>query len=140
MSAAPCDEDLSVLRHTGAGRALRENRSFMNNNLSPHELAKAYLNQMRGLTAASEFNSLFFLENLILEQPENAWPVFLELLWQPLSDEELEQVSIRLELLLSYHLEIFHPRVVALVQGHAELPRFLPPTKLERARYIRVAG
>jgi hypothetical protein len=109
----------------------------MSTEITSKGLAAAYLQQLQGIgpTSAESFDALYFWEDLIVNDPEKAWPVFIELLTQPQGDDTLEQISYRLELLLSRHWESFHLRVGALVHGHEELPRFLPDEALAWERY-----
>jgi hypothetical protein len=110
----------------------------MNKELTPGELAEEYLAEIddqEPLLTGKPFNAVRLWEHLICEEPEKAWPVFLELLARRDDDETLEQIVYRLELLLSNHWEAFHERVEALVQGHSRLPRFLPDGALARERF-----
>jgi hypothetical protein len=110
----------------------------MNKELTPRELAEAYLEELHDqepFATEKPFNAVFLWEALICEEPERAWPVFLELLARRDDDETLEQLVYRLELLLSNHWEAFHERVEALVQGHSRLPRFLPDGALAKERF-----
>jgi len=110
----------------------------MNRELTPKELSEAYLRQLHGEDSDSEldsFNAVWLWEELICDEPEKAWPVFLELLARRQDDDTLEQIKFRLELLLSRHYDAFHERVRELVQGHDQLPRFLPDEELEKERF-----
>jgi hypothetical protein len=110
----------------------------MNKELTPRELAEAYLAQLYDHAPPSTekpFNAVFLWEDLICEEPEKAWPVFLELLARRDDDETLEQIVYRLELLLSRHWDAFHERVEALVWEHSRLPRFLPDEALAKERF-----
>jgi hypothetical protein len=112
----------------------------MNSELTPKELAEAYLRQLHGQvypSAEESFNALYIWEDLICKEPERAWPVFLELLAGRNDDDTLEQISYRLELLLSRHWNDFQERVKRLVHGHEDLPRFLPDEKLAMERFKR---
>jgi len=110
----------------------------MNRELTPKELSEAYLRQLHGEDSDSEldsFNAVWLWEELICDEPEKAWPVFLELLARRHDDDTLEQIKFRLELLLSRHYSAFHERVKELVRGHDQLPRFLPDEALEKERF-----
>jgi hypothetical protein len=110
----------------------------MNQELIPGELAEAYLAELHDpdpLLTGKPFKAVFLWEHLICEEPEKAWPVFLELLARRDDDETLEQIVYRLELLLSNHWDAFHERVEALAQGHSRLPRFLPAGALAKERF-----
>src|SRR5215510_4024682 len=110
----------------------------MNRELTPKELSEAYLRQLHSEDSDSEldsFNAVWLWEELICDEPEKAWPVFLELLARRQDDDTLEQIKFRLELLLSRHYDAFHERVRELVQGHDQLPRFLPDEELEKERF-----
>jgi uncharacterized protein DUF6869 len=110
----------------------------MNKELTPRELAEAYLAQLYDqapLSTDRPFNAVFLWEDLICEEPEKAWPVFLELLARRDDDETLEQIVYRLELLLSRHWDAFHERVEALVREHSRLHRFLPDGALAKERF-----
>jgi Family of unknown function (DUF6869) len=110
----------------------------MDKELTPGELAEAYLDQLHDqapLSTEKPFNAVFLWEDLICEEPEKAWPVFLELLARRDDDDTLEQIVYRLELLLSRHWDAFHERVEALAQEHSRLPRFLPDGTLAKERF-----
>jgi hypothetical protein len=110
----------------------------MNRDLTPKELAESYLRQLRGedfASAAESFDAADILEDLICDEPENAWPVFLKLLARPHDDDTLEDIKSWLEFLLRRHYDAFHERVKELAQGHDQLPRFLPDEALEREQF-----
>jgi hypothetical protein len=110
----------------------------MNKELTPGELAEAYLAQLDGHAPHSTgkpFSAVFLWEDLICEEPEKAWPVFLELFARRDDDETLEQIVIRIELLLSRHWDAFHERVGALAREHGRLPRFLPDGEFTKERF-----
>jgi len=110
----------------------------MNKELTPKELSEAYLRQLRGedsASAAESFDAVDIWEDLMCDEPEKAWPVFLELLARPHDDDTLEDIASWLVLLLRYHYDAFHERVRELAQGHDQLPRFLPDEALEKERF-----
>src|SRR5262245_64961978 len=110
----------------------------MDKELTPGELAEAYLDGLYHQAPTSTempINAVFLWEDLICEEPEKAWPVFLELLARRDDDETLEQIVYRLELLLSRHWDAFHERVEALAREHSRLPRFLPDGALAKERF-----
>ena len=113
--------------------------SQMDKELSPKELAEAYLLQRRGEDKQTRGNTWYALsvwENLICEEPEKAWPVFLELLSQHNDDDTLEQISYRLKLLLANYWDDFHERVKTLVRNHEQLPRFLPDKAIAKEQFF----
>ena len=67
--------------------------------LTAKELAAQYLDEQRGPETREE-NPLFRWERWISEDPERAWPVFVEIVALRSDDETLYQVSHRLRLLL----------------------------------------
>jgi GNAT superfamily N-acetyltransferase len=102
---------------------------LMNKELTPGELAEAFLAHLdRQAPPSTEkpFNAAFFWNELICEEPEKAWPVFLELLARRDDYETLEPIVHRLKLLLTRHWDAFHERAEALVREHSSLPRFFP--------------
>ena len=110
----------------------------MNRELTPKELSEAYLRQLHGEDSASEaesFDAVDIWEDLICDEPEKAWPVFLELLAQPHDDDTLEDIKSWLEFLLRHHYDAFYERVKELVRGHDQLPRFLPDEALEKEQF-----
>jgi Family of unknown function (DUF6869) len=110
----------------------------MNKELTPKELSEAYLRQLRGedsASAAESFDAVDIWEDLMRDEPEKSWPVFLELLARPHDDDTLEDIASWLGLLLRYHYDAFHERVKELVRGHDQLPRFLPDEALEKERF-----
>jgi hypothetical protein len=110
----------------------------MNKELTPAELAEAFLAQLHCQAPPSTekpFKAAFLWEDLICEEPEKAWPVFLELLARRDDYETLEPIVYRLKLLLSRHWDAFHERVEALVREHSRLPRLLPDWALAREQF-----
>lgn len=108
--------------------------------LLAEELAVAYLSFVEGRLAnvtlqSGEPNPVFEWEHLIIEHPERAWPVFVELLKQRGDDRALEQISYRVELLLQHHWDAFHERVGALAHKYPRLFRILPSNALNQERY-----
>jgi hypothetical protein len=94
--------------------------------VTPQELATLYLRQMRsygdGAAAVDgEPNALTVWERLICDSPEEAWPVFEEILRRGLDDEALEQVWFRLRLLLYRHYDLFHARARDLLDRNERL-------------------
>lgn len=87
-------------------------------------------------TGGKTWYALSVWENLICEEPEKAWPVFVELLSRSNDDDTLEQISYRLELLLARHWNDFYERVETVVRKHNQLPRFLPPESLIKERFF----
>lgn len=111
----------------------------MDKELTPKELAEAYLRQRRGedkRKRGNTWHALSVWESLICNEPEKAWPVFLELLSRQNDDDTLEQISYRLELLLARHWDDFYERVKTAVQNHSQLPRFLPIESLIKERFF----
>jgi Family of unknown function (DUF6869) len=111
---------------------------MMNKELTPKELSEAYLRQLRcedSASAAESFDAIEIWEDLMCDEPEKAWLVFLELLARPHDDDTLEDIKSWLELLLWYHYDAFHELVKELVRGHDQLPRFLPDEALEKERF-----
>lgn len=71
-------------------------------------------------------------EDWIEQDPERAWPFFLEIVrMRPDDDDVLEHVWTRLQLLLRNHGAAFRARVVALVESNERLRRIAPPEDLE---------
>ncbi len=108
--------------------------------LPAEELAVACLSFVEGRWSdvtlqSGEPNPVFEWEHLIVEHPEGAWPVFLELLKQRGDDRTLEQISYRVELLLQYHWDAFQERVGALALEYPRLSRILPSNALDKERY-----
>jgi len=81
--------------------------------MNASELARRYVEDENG--ALREW------EALITDDPERAWPVFVEIVALRADDETLYQVSHRLRLLLHRHWDAFHERAEALVR---DTPRF----------------
>ena len=75
-------------------------------------------------------------ERWIVDEPERAWPLFLELVrLRPEDVEVLELVWQRLRLLLSRHTDAFHARAVELVESNAILRGIAPAAELEVEHY-----
>ena len=95
--------------------------------MNAKEIADLYLKQtdrwvIEGLRRfEGEISALNVWEELITDDPERAWPVFLEIVGQRRDDDTLYQVGRRLYLLLHRHWKEFHERAEALVR---EIPRF----------------
>ncbi|HEX6083231.1 MAG TPA: hypothetical protein VF266_01820 [Thermoanaerobaculia bacterium] len=108
--------------------------------MTPQELALLYLKQLQAAEESSppapaEPNALFLWEELIDSDPEQAWPVFEQVLLRASDDDTLEQVWYRLRMLLYRHYDAFHERAAELL---ARFPRFAVVAgddALERERY-----
>ena len=89
------------------------------------ELVELYLKQFDSTyeehVLSTEPNALSTWEKWIGEDPERAWPVFLEIVARRRDDEVLYQVGHRLRLLLARHWHAFHERAEDLVRA---TPRF----------------
>jgi GNAT superfamily N-acetyltransferase len=122
-------------------RATAQRQDFspkMIKELTPGELAEAFLARLHDKEPHSTekpFNESLLLNKLICEEPEKAWPVFLELLARRDDYETLEPIVYRLKLLLTHHWEAFHERVEAMVREHSRLPRLLPDWALAREQF-----
>lgn len=96
------------------------------NELTPQELARLYIEQLdswaREEQAEEEIYAVNEWEELICDDPERAWPVFLEIVALRSDDETLIQAGFRLRLLLHRHWEAFHERAEALVRGTPRFP------------------
>lgn len=108
--------------------------------MTPHELATLYLQQQRRHRDEesgdrSEANALFLWEELISEAPEEAWPVFEDILSRVSDDDTLEQVWYRLRLLLYRHYDAFHARVAGLFDRHERLRVIAGPKALDSDVY-----
>lgn len=108
--------------------------------MTPQELALLYLKQLHApeeepRPVRSEPNALFLWEDLISSEPEEAWPVFEQVLLRASDDDTLEQVWYRLRLLLHRYYDEFHERAAELL---ARFPRFAVVAgadALQRERY-----
>src|SRR5476649_1208632 len=70
-------------------------------------------------------------EDWIENEPEKAWPIFLEFVRvRPTDDDILELVWRRLRQLLKRHGRAFHARVLELVGSNDRLTRIAPPNEL----------
>lgn len=81
---------------------------------------EAWVNEQRWPGPPQE-SALFQWERWISDDPERAWPVFVEVVALRSDDETLYQVGCRLRLLLWQDFEAFHERAEVLVR---ETPRF----------------
>ncbi len=104
------------------------------------ELARLYLDQLRAdwdgvPPAQTEPNAVFVWEELICSDPEQAWPVFEELLAHAGDDDTLEQVWYRLRLLLHHHYDSFHERAEALLARYERLAVVAGPEALDPEAY-----
>jgi hypothetical protein len=108
----------------------------------PEDLARDYLEYLDVLQTAghwtkSDPNPLSVWEDWIVNTPERAWPVFLELLRHRPDIWTLEQIRFRMRALLARHWDSFHERVRELVANDADLRSVTPPRFLEWATYHR---
>lgn len=91
------------------------------------ELAARYIEQLDAWTGEGRWvdppqeSALWEWERWIREDPERAWPVFVEIVALRSDDETLYQVAYRLRLLLQRDFEAFRERAEKLVR---ETPRF----------------
>lgn len=95
--------------------------------LTAKELAAKYVAELDAWVNERQWpeepgeSALFQWERWISEDPERAWPVFVEVVALRSDDETLYQVACRLRLLLWEDFEGFHQRAEALVRA---TPRF----------------
>ena len=83
-----------------------------------------------------EVSALTVWESLITDDPEQAWPVFLEIVAQRQDDETLYQVGHRLYLLLFRHWEQFHERAEELVRSIPRFSRIVGPDLFDREYFV----
>jgi hypothetical protein len=108
--------------------------------LSPEELAAFYVAQTgrfhRGeVQPEGEPSALWVWEALISNDPERAWPVFVEIVALQPDDETLQQVSHRVRLLLHGHYDAFHARVAELLRTAPRLARIAGRDVLDERNY-----
>jgi hypothetical protein len=108
--------------------------------MTPQELAILFLHQTHAwgenvTPETSEPNAVFVWEDLICDDPEQAWPVFEELLVRTSDDEALEQVWYRLRLLLHHHYPSFHERAAGLLARFERFAFVAGPDALDPSRY-----
>jgi hypothetical protein len=95
--------------------------------LTAKELAAKYVAELEAWVKEQRWpkppqeSALFQWERWISDDPERAWPVFIEIVALRSDDETLDQVACRLRLLLWQDFEAFHERTEALVR---DTPRF----------------
>lgn len=108
--------------------------------MTPQELATLYLEQLReqreGVPAAEdELHGLNVWEDWISNDPEQAWPVFEQLLARVSDDDTLEPIWFRLRLLLHRHYEAFHPRAAQLLTRFPRLAAIAGPDAMDPEQY-----
>ena len=108
--------------------------------VTAQELASLYLEQAlahrEGVPPArTEPNALFAWEELISNDPEQAWPVFEQILVRISDDDMTEQVWYRLRLLLYRHYGDFHERAAQLLHRFGRLAVIAGPDALDPDQY-----
>lgn len=108
--------------------------------MTPQELAILYLKQLHApeepfRPVVAEPNALFLWEELIDGDPEQAWPVFEQVLLRATDDDTLEQVWYRLRLLLHRHYDAFHERAAELLERFQRFAIVAGDDALDQERY-----
>lgn len=108
--------------------------------MTPQELATLYLEQLReqreGVPPAQpEPYAVDLWEDLITNDPEQAWPVFEHLLARVADDDTLEQIWFRLRLLLHGHYDAFHGRAAQLLTRYQRLAAIAGPDAMDADQY-----
>jgi len=104
------------------------------------ELAALFVEQMHAHHEGvppprPEPNAISVWEDLICNDPEQAWPVFAAVLQRVSDDETIEMVWFRLRLLLYRHYDRFYRRVLELLGQFKRLALVAGPQALDPSEY-----
>jgi hypothetical protein len=108
--------------------------------LAPEELAALYVAQhnryQRGEDRGEgDPRALYIWEDLIVDDPERAWPVFVEIVRLQRDDAILQQVGHRLGILLHRHYDAFRARAEELVRATPRFARIVGDGFFDPERY-----
>jgi len=108
--------------------------------MTAEQLAILFLQQLRAhlegeASEPSEVRAIDVWERLIVDDPEQAWPVFEHALSRAWNDDALEYVWYRLRLLLYRHYSAFHERAAELLSRHPRFVLIAGPDAVDPKRY-----